>query len=255
MSDDKYQIKQKAYYLNLLLLKDELKYFHERLGREVKDSDGWIAKLRNTRQVFIILNNVLDATKKINLKGSEEYIAKTRKIRKILLFINHFRNKAIGHLDNTLLERAVQWTPSLFSSEIENDEKAQIMHGHRSVIEASINSFLDEEGVQKVFKTEIDLMYPPDFQSFYDYLWKVVTESIDWLSASLTILSSEIKYHNTGEMREISAIAGQTEFNLKKESELHYNEAEFEKAFKNAVTKLQEIGTRQEIIDFLEDMI
>ena len=26
MSDDKYQIKQKAYYLNLLLLKDELKY-------------------------------------------------------------------------------------------------------------------------------------------------------------------------------------------------------------------------------------
>ena len=45
MCDDKYQIKQKAYYLNLLLLKDELKYFHEMLGREVKNSDGWIDKL------------------------------------------------------------------------------------------------------------------------------------------------------------------------------------------------------------------
>lgn len=108
MSVDKYQIKHKAYYLNLLLLKDELQYFHELLGLEVKDSDGWTAKLRNTRQFFIILNNVLDATKNTILRGSEEYIAKTRKLRKTLLFINHFRNKAVGHLDNTLLERAVQ---------------------------------------------------------------------------------------------------------------------------------------------------
>jgi hypothetical protein len=166
----------------------------------------------------------------------------------------HFRNKAIGHLDHTLLERAVQWTPILFSEDHKDDLEFQTIEGHRTVIEASINSFLDDEGVQKVFKTEIDLMYPPDHDLFYQYLWKVVTESIDWVSHALSILSSNIKFHNPDESREISSIAGRTEFNLRTESDLTFNEAETKIAFDKAIAKMKEIGIQPKIIDFLEQM-
>jgi len=210
MSSEKYQIKEKAQYLNLLLLKDDLTYLHELLDCPTKSTEDWLNKLRNTRLVFLILDNVREAAQKINLNGSVVYVEQTRQIRKDLLFANHFRNKAIGHLDHTLLERAVQWTPILFSEDHKDDLEFQTIEGHRNVIEASINSFLDDEGIQKVFKTEIDLMYPPDHDLFYQYLWKIVTDSIDWASNALDILSSKIKFHNSDESSEISSIAGQT---------------------------------------------
>jgi len=162
-AEDKYQIERKANYLKLLLLKDDLEYFHNMLQLSVDGGDSWIAKLRNTRQVFIILNNVREAVHSSKIARPEEYVVLTKKLRKRLSFINHVRNKAIGHLDTKMLERAVQWTPFIFSIGMEANRKAQIMLGHKAVIEASINSFLDQEGVQKVFKTEIDLMYPPDY--------------------------------------------------------------------------------------------
>jgi len=255
MSDDKYQFKKKSYYLNLLLLKDELNYFHEMLRLEVKDTASWIIMLRNTRQLFVVLNNVLEAANKTTIRDPEEYVDKTRRLRKTLLFTNHIRNKAAGHYDNTLLERAVQLTPTLFSSEHQSNEEFQIMEGQRAIVEASINSFLDEEDVQKVFKAEIDLMYPPDFDLFNEYIWKVVTEALDWLTLSLSLLSPAIKYYDQEELKEVSIIAGQTEFNLKKQSKYHYNDDVFKKAVQDAVLKLKETGAKQEIIDLLENMI
>ncbi len=129
------------------------------------------------------------------------------------------------------------------------------MEGNRAVIEASINSFLDEEGIQKIFRTEIDLMYPPDFNIFYEYLWKAVTESIDWLSLSLSIASSEIKYHDQNEIFEIAAVAGLTEFDLKKESKYDYNEIEYNETIKKTMNKLQEKRIKKEVIDFIKKNI
>jgi len=123
MSFEKYQIIEKTNFLNLLLLKDDLMYFYELLDRPTKSADDWLNKLRNTRQIFLILDNIREAAQKINLKGPKTYIEQTRQIRKTLSFVNHFRNKAIDHLDHTLLERAVQWTPSLFSADHKDDEK------------------------------------------------------------------------------------------------------------------------------------
>lgn len=254
MNAEKYQIKEKAQYLNLLLLKDDLTYFHGMLCSTAKGADGWLNQLRNTRQVFLILDNVRAAAQNINLKGSKAYTEQTRQIRRELLFVNHFRNKAVGHLDHTLLERAVQWTPSLFSEDSKNNEKVQTIEGHRAVIEAAINSYLDDEGIQKVFKTEIDLLYPANYDLFYQYLWKVVTNSIDWVSQALSMISSKIEYHNCKEMHKIASISGQTEFNLKLESTLSYVEAESNKAFEKSIVKIKEMGIKPEVIAFLEKM-
>lgn len=251
-AEDKYQIKTKAKYLKLLLLKNDLEHFHNTLQVSADDGDSWIAKLRNTRQVFLVLNNVRDTVQHMGIVGPEEYVALTKKLRKMLSFINHFRNKAIGHLDTDMIERAAQWAPFLFSVKIRDNERLQIMLGHRAVIEAGINSFLDEEGVQKIFKTEIDLMYPPDRDMFYEFLCEVVTTSIEWLAISLSIVSSKINYHDNEKMKEMSVIAGKTEFDLRKESNFDYSEAELKEALRNVVSKLKELGTKQEIIDLIE---
>jgi len=97
-------------------------------------------------------------------------------------------------------------------------------------------------------------VYPPNCDLFYQYLWQVVTDSIDWISNALSILSSEIKYHNRDEMHEISAIAGQTEFNLKLKSDLTYNEAETKKVFEKTINKMKEMGVKKEIVELLENI-
>jgi len=74
---------------------------------------------------------------------------------------------------------------------------------------------------------------------------------------SLSIASSEIKYHDFHDkevLTEISAIAGKTEFDLKKESNFDYSEAEVKNAFQNAVAKLKELGAKQEIIDLVKKL-
>jgi hypothetical protein len=200
------------------------------------------------------LDNVREAAKRINLQGSQTYIEQTRNIRKDLIFVNHFRKKAIGHIDHTLLERAVQWTPSLFSEDHKGENKFQIIEGHKAVIEASINSFIDKKGIQRVFNTEIDLMYPPDNETFYKYLWKVVTDSISWITEALAILSSHIRYHGPDEMHVIASIAGKTEFDLSLESDFTYDKLESEKSFEKVIEKLKEIGTEQKLIDLIGNM-
>ncbi len=254
MSAKNYQIKEKAQYLNLLILKDDLEYSHELLSSSTEGIEGLLCKLRHTRQVFLVLGNVREAAKRINIQGSQAYIEQTRNIRKKLHFVNHFRNKATGHLDHTLLERAVQWSPNLFYDAFEGDNKLQTIGGYTAIIEASINSFINDDGVQRIFKTEIDLLYPPDNKIFYEYLWEVVTDSIGWVSEALAILTSQIKYHSSHEMHEIASIAGQTEFDLSIESNLNYDELKSKKSFDKAIEKLKEMGTEQKVIDLLEKM-
>jgi hypothetical protein len=254
MTADKYQITEKAAYLNLFLLKDELKSFHEILSREIVDADSWLVKLRTTRHVFLTLNNVREAANRITLNGPAGFIAQTRNLKKKLSFVNHFRNRAIGHLDNILLERAVQWSPQLFYTASREHEDFKAMEAHRSVIEACINSFIDQDGFQKVFKTEIDLMYPPDADLFFRHLFELVTESIEWLSGSSDIVLSSIKHHDEDEIQELGAIAGQTNFDLKVESTYSYSLEDLDANLASALEKLKALGVGNDLLEFIKSL-
>lgn len=248
MSLDKSQLNIRANYLKLLLIKDDLKFLHAQLDLHIT-SNNWLDRLRVTRHIFVALNNVKEAMNKINLIGSPEYIAQTKKLRKTLQFIGHFRNKASGHLDQTLIERAVQWRPMLFFEKFKENEELKLMLGYIAIIEAAINSYQDNNGIQKNFEAEIDLMYPPDSKIFYSYLFDVIDESKSWLSLSLSIISSDIEFSGMREMFSASAIAGQTDFNLKREAEFSYNdgdEAQFEQPIKDILTMLKEMFKKEE---------
>lgn len=255
MTEDKYQISTKAQYINLLLLKDELEYFDGVMSGVIADPESWLAKLRATRSVFLTLNNVKDATDRIQVKGDEEFVAKTRKLRKDLIFANHFRNRGIGHLNDTLLKRAVQWSPQIFYESSRDNVVFQVIEAQRTIIESCINSFIDKDGVQKVFGTEIDLMYPPNAKEFFNYLSEIVNGAIVWLSESASILLHSIDHHSDEEIQELAAIAGQTNFDLKAESDLEFSVEEMREKFSNAMEALEQHGAKPEILEFLRERI
>lgn len=251
MNKQKYQITEKSNYLNMLILIDELKSFHEFLSDEVADIDKWISKLRNTRNVFLSLNNVRDAMNRINLNLSDEYSSLSRSLKKKLAFANHFRNRAVGHLNEILLERSVQWSPQIFSLISKENEKFKIAEAHRVMIEACTNSFINHEGRQKIFNTEIDLMYPPDAELFFSHLQELVTQSLEWLKISAESILSSIKHHENDEIQELAAIAAKTNFNLKEESQYSYPETERKAQLEKVIQELEKIGTEKEVIELI----
>ena len=253
MTEKKYQITTKSYYINLLLLIDELQYFDELLSKKITDSESWLIKLRATRSVFLALNNVKDSSEKIRVDSSQEFVTKTRTLRKNLAFANHFRNKGIGHLDDTLLKRAVQWSPHLFHETSKDNKTFKLIESQRTIIEACINSFIDQEGIQKIFGTEIDLMYPPNAESFFGHLNKLVLDSLAWLEEASNILLNSIEHHSDDEARELGAIAGQTNFNLNEESTFNYSLEEHREVITKTLKSLEEIGADSQVIELIKE--
>ncbi|RTE64268.1 hypothetical protein EH243_18265 [Amphritea opalescens] len=253
MSEDKYQITEKAQYLNLLILKDELQSFDTLLSEAITDADTWLSKLRATRGVFLTLNNVKDIADRLRINGSTEFTLSTRSLRKDLMFANHFRNRGIGHLNDILLKRAAQWSPQIFYESFKDNNSFKLIEAHRTIIESCINSYIDKDGRQKVFDTEIDLMYPPDAKQFYSYLSALVTKSVNWLNEASKIILSLIVHHTNEEIQELAAIAGQTNFDLKSESEFSYSIEEHRINFAETMKVLKERGTDPKILEVMRE--
>lgn len=252
MDDSKYQVDTKAIYINLMMLEDELINFDHILSKGIQDIHDWIEKLRATRSVFLSLYNVKEASNKIRIEDQSEYTNKTRSLRRELEFANHVRNKGIGHLDTNLLKRAVQWNPLMFVEVDEQPKELRLADAHRTVIESCINSYINNEGIQKVFGHEIDLGYPNDASEFYKYLKKLVDDSLEWLSESISILHSKINFHTKADIQELASVAGATNFNLDDEPALIYSEEESKARISRGLDSLRDEGVSEDFINKLK---
>ena len=252
MPEDKYQISIKANFINILLLEDELKYFDLILSKPINGMESWIEKLRATRSVFLPLHNLKDLTTKLNIQNQPEFSKLTRALRKRLEFSNHFRNKGIGHLDSTLLERAVQWHPFVFVDTGNETDELRLADAHRAIIESCINSFVDKEGVQKEFGHEVDLAYPKDANEFYGYLKSIVEDSLQWLLNAKAILKSKIKFHTKEDIFELASVAGATNFNLREDSNLEFSESESKVMISKGLDELEADGLDKKTITLLK---
>ena len=252
MTKEKYQIEEKSNYITILILYDELKNYDKILSEEIIDIDSDIDKFRHTRNIFISLNNVFDAIKSIKFNQDKHTVELTRTLKKELKFANHFRNRLSGHLCKDLIERAVQWDSTIFDSGLRDKEKIKIFQIYKTLIESGINSYIDENGVQKIFRTEIDFFYPPDANLFYQYLKKIVDLSIEWLSIAEKSILVNIKHYDNHDTFELSAIAGKTNFNLKEKSEFSYSNLEYKNRLEYVIEELKKVNTDDKIIDFLK---
>ena len=251
MAEDKYQFQTKSQYLNLLILRDELQHLDTVLSQPINEAQDLLTKFRATRLVFLTLNNVKDVAERVHLIGSRDFVKKTRALRKELLFANHFRNKGIGHLDEALLKRAVQWSPQIFYETSKDNEMFRLIQSHRAIIESCINSFVDNEGAQKVFGKEIDLNCPPEAREFFSYLSETVKAAIDWLAEATSASFEKINHHPDEEIHELAAIAGQTNFNLKESPEYSYSVQEHREVLAAVLKELEEDGSDPKIVEYL----
>ena len=256
MSKEKYQIQRKSDFICLTILLHDLKCFDEELSEPTKDIDAIINKMRNARNVFVSLHNLKDSMNRIRIHGGEaQFISETRRLRRDLDFIVHIRNKGVGHLDRTLLERAAQWVPELFHvNSYENDNYLTFM-AYKAVLESAINSYLNEKGKQKVFETEIDFFYPPNAEQFFIFLSDIVKRSIAWLETMRDAVGEEINLHSDDMVKEMSAVAGGTNFNLEEESYFEFSEEEMKNRIVSVIERIREMGIEESSIKLLENRL
>jgi hypothetical protein len=253
LSKEKYQIARKADYVGLKIILNELLYFHKDIQLTILDKKSLAFRMRSTLNVFVPLHNLKDAINRIRINSINDFVLKTRKLRKELEFISHIRNKGAGHIDNEMLERAVQWHPHIFNESTKENDDYLSFECYRAVIESGINSYICKEGIQKVFETEVDLLYPPDAKQFYDFLGNLISNSIDWIYEALEIIKSEINFHSNEQVIEYAAIAAKTSFNLKEESPLEFDALETENKLKEAIEQIKNMdGTDPKVIEFME---
>ena len=208
---------QKTEYVKIILIYDELKFYHELLIKEATDTNGLVLKYQYVKSIMSPLALVFS-----NLKtwskyhaDDEKLISLHRVLKEKLKFTNHLRNKITGHLENQVIGNSIQWEPFIFNSVSKDNKTAQKLMIYRSLLESAINSYVDEEtGMQKVFKKEIDLNLPKYADMFFEYLYETVTDCLNYLEFLSCKLDSQIQYY-TGIPLDLMEKAGETDFKLK----------------------------------------
>ncbi len=206
------QLQLKVLYLRSILLLDEIKYYDAQL----RSNSSTINQFRIIRLCFTPLYTFLDSLRHYNiwLADKNELLSEKREIAKKLEFARHIRNKIGGHLDEVVIQKATEWEPSIFAECVIEKTDIQLILCYKSLIESAINSFLDNNEIQKNFGAEIDLFYPPNNKQFLEYLERTNTGCIKFLEKVIASLNKEIKYHTAKEAVLLNVKAGATDFRL-----------------------------------------
>ncbi|MGL5049372.1 MAG: hypothetical protein ACRC6E_01900 [Fusobacteriaceae bacterium] len=170
------------------------------------------------KEFFLILKNTLIAISNFsdfelelrflyseNLNISKMYSS----ISKHIEFFKYLRNKYVGHLKKELIEKAIEWRPELlYSNTMEHSILINVY-----ILETAINSYCNDEGENKIFESDTDLVYSPDLYRFYKCLQETIEKSSEYLESMIKILKSKIELKDSDKIDYIDFIkAGETKF-------------------------------------------
>lgn len=207
---------QRDYVRSLIILHDIEKNGQAYAkAAESKDLMECFRLLKNGFLAYSMLNDALKTLSKYTI-GDEDLSSKLKGLRRKLEFMNHLRNKCSGHLDDAILDKAIQWEPSLFTEQHVNNEH-HIFLVYRTLLESAINSYMDENGKQKYFGSEIDLFYPPNWDSFIHFMSESELASSSFLNSILEKIKSRLKLLTSHrEVCKQAIYATETDFRLPK---------------------------------------
>lgn len=201
-------------FLKIMLIREDI----ERVGAMFDDScekHDLKEMLRILKDTFVPYSIMYDSMPVLNKYCVDnDDLSNCRKaLLPRLEFMKYVRNKCSGHLDSDVLDNAIQWEPSLFCEIMKGD--GTIILGLKSLLESVFNSYLDNQRVQKVFHTEIDLFYPPDWSLLMDFMHDIYKDSFAFLSDVLDYIEPQIVYSKTDvELLQKAMQAGRTDFKL-----------------------------------------
>ena len=204
----------KSTYLRTVILIDDISSYHI----ELDEVENWNKKLRLLKNCFVALDILRDSFSHYNgiIKEDDVLLIQAKEIKKRLQFINHVRNKVSGHLDRSILEKAVQWEPQIFKKANQTNQEGQLLLTYKTLLESAINSYIDNDSIQKIFKTEIDLFYQPDQTLFLNFMWELNQDAINFLTNIKNLISDRIEFWDEEQLIKQAIIAGNTDFRLKK---------------------------------------
>lgn len=132
-------------------------------------------------------------------------------------FAKYMRNKFVGHIHLGLIEKAIEWKPELRYLVAWMDDQKVMFVVNIFVLEAAINSYVGEDGEHKVFDSETDLGYPPDWKRFLSFLESAIRSAIRYLDKVCEVLRSYLGGKDAAQVDPaLWAKAGQTGFSFLK---------------------------------------
>jgi len=193
--------KYKRDFLRTVILLKEIKFFSDHLFKKQYRSNDAVAMLQKhiDNQIYLkydfiplnLLRESLDIFS-IYCKDDPELTAQSKKLKKDLDFVNHLRNKVGAHLSDEAMDKMIQWNPDIYDDRARTNALFQEYQIYRAMMEVAINSYLDTNGQQKQFGTDLDIEL--EAKVFYTYLLNTVNSSIHFLEEIQNIIRPNIKY-------------------------------------------------------------
>lgn len=215
-STEEQRILQRDYF-RITLLEYEIEENGKAFELALKDKD--ILKcFRLLKNAFTSYSILFDNLKHLGTycKTNQEIALLLKDLRTKLELMNHLRNKMSGHLDDEIIDKAIQWQPTLFSQSSFDDNNV-LPVCYFGLFEASLNSFMDTDGKQKYFNHEIDVCYPSDWKEFSTFIYETYSLSLEYLSKIKGIILPKLELAQTEEELLLKAIwAGNTDFSISK---------------------------------------
>lgn len=129
-------------------------------------------------------------------------------------FAKYVRNIVVGHSNEKLLEKALEWKPEIHWLLFDESENATFLV-NLFVLETAMNTFVDDNGKHLVLAGDSDLTYPPDWNRFLQWLTDIIRGGITFLVALLSATQPMLPTpppKEGPEMIELFAKAGLTTF-------------------------------------------
>lgn len=202
-------------YIRVVLLRHDIYGFNKAYGEAAKKNDI-IECFRILKATFVPYSILLDSIKMLSIytRDNDELSKMRKKLIPLLEFMNHLRNKMSGHLDDEVLNKVIQWEPSMFVKEIVEQEKLHTFLIYKTLLESAINTRVAEN--IKVFKGEIDVCYPPDWEMFIAFMDETYSTSVRYLDLLIMTIKPKLSLVKHEESLLKAIWAGATDFNLKK---------------------------------------
>lgn len=132
---------------------------------------------------LVTLANVCDFESSIrsSYKDYAEPASVFQPLRKQFELAKYLRNKFIGHIHPELLKKTVEWQPMLRNLLPSVGDPKIMLLVNLWLLETAINTYVQADGTHKVFNSETDLMYPPDWDRFAKFLQSTIQGGIEFV--------------------------------------------------------------------------
>lgn len=170
---------------------------------------SWLAALKLG---FIALANVVDlasATKSL-YRDAPEVSEQFKRIESAVQFARYLRNIFIGHHNDQLLDKALEWKPEIRTLVAAEESVSGVIE--LFILETAINTYVNDDGCHRIFDSETDLVYPPNIQRFNHFLEQTIRGAISYLDALIVVLLNGYIAPSFADSMPLFVKAGSTDF-------------------------------------------